>query len=110
MEIERLYHFSNAEFDLLEIKRLGMHTGAPLSDVFKWLLINRKSQSVQSLNFVSMTTGSSEKRVFTEGHLAFDAQSALLTLKGPVLKLQADGGPWPRETIVRYLLNIAVSE
>lgn len=84
---ECLYYFTFEGTDLIETKRLDLAHSAPLSDVFKWLLI--ENQTVRELTFESMNRiDKIDYREFKEGELKFDFDSAELTLSDRVLKLE----------------------
>jgi hypothetical protein len=86
MNFDCLFYFSSDSTILIEIKRLDLAHSAPLSDVYKWLVI--ENQTVRALTFVSMNKfDAKETREFSEGELSFDSESALLNLSGKEIKL-----------------------
>lgn len=81
-----LYIFTSAELDLVEIKRLDQLENAPLSSIYKWLVI--QNNKVSSFTFKSMSKNEKEYREFEEGKLEFDDVSALLTFKNNQYRLK----------------------
>lgn len=67
-DINLLYHFQGKEFDLVEIKKLGLPESTPKSEVYQWLMIFRNGE-LKKLSFLSM---SADTRTFSEGKLDFD--------------------------------------
>lgn len=78
-EFKFLYIFSADGHSLVEIKRLDQPDGAPLSSIYKWLVL--ENNEVIPLTFKSMSKKEKEFREFEEGKLEFDDVSALLTFK-----------------------------
>lgn len=79
-EFKFLYAFSSDELTLVEIKRLDQPENAPLSSIYKWLVV--QNNKVTSFTFKSMSKNEKEYREFEEGKLVFDDVSALLTFQG----------------------------
>lgn len=78
--LKYLYHFSSPLFDIVEVKRLDL-SDAPLSEIFKWLIVRRNSGKVWELDFKSMDkSADKEFRTFLEGSLTFDHSMAMLSL------------------------------
>lgn len=67
-DMNLLFHFQGEDFDLVEVKKLGLPESAPKSEVYQWLKISRLGE-FEKLHFSSMDTNS---RTFTEGKLEFD--------------------------------------
>lgn len=85
-EFKFLYMFSSPELDLVEIKRLDQPENAPLSSIYKWLVI--ENNKVVSFTFKSMDKKEKEFREFLEAKLEFDETSALLTFKNNQYRLK----------------------
>ncbi|WP_417452628.1 hypothetical protein [Kiloniella sp.] len=67
-----LFHFSNDDIRVIEIKRLDLPATTEKSKLFHWLLVN-KDHSIQKLTFVAMSEDSKfQTREFKEGKLRFD--------------------------------------
>lgn len=71
-----LYHLENGTHHILEIKRTDLDTAtADLSDVFKWLYIDKESLTINQLWFKSMdSSGHVEERFFEQGYLKFNSK------------------------------------
>lgn len=78
--------FSSPELDLVEIKRLDQPENAPLSAIYKWLVI--ENNKVNLFTFKSMEKKEKEYREFLEGKLEFDDVSALLTFNSSQYRLK----------------------
>lgn len=81
--LKYLYHFSNPALDIIEVKRLDRE-GAPLSEIYKWLVIMKTSPIVWELDFKSMDEG---KRDFIQGSLNFDDEKASFEIFGKMFSL-----------------------
>jgi hypothetical protein len=81
-----LFIFSSDEVTLVEIKRMDQPQDAPLSSIYKWLVI--ENNTVTKFTFKSMTKLDKEYREFEEGKLEFDNVSALLTFRDKQFRLQ----------------------
>ena len=67
-----LFHLSNDEIDIIEIKRLGFPPDSAKSLLFYWLLI-RKETVPERLTFMKMSDGNkNQSRDFKEGVLIFN--------------------------------------
>lgn len=72
-----LYYLENPDHCILEIKRTDLAENADISEVFRWLLLDKKTQEIQSLTFRSMdSSGEVQERFFEQGYLKFNDQSA----------------------------------
>jgi hypothetical protein len=68
-----LYYFTSSEFSVVEIKRTDLLEGAPLSDIYKWLIIIPQKEEVFDLKFKSMQKIENEEfRSFVEGEFRFN--------------------------------------
>jgi hypothetical protein len=85
-EYKFLYMFSSDQLDLVEIKRLDQSESAPLSSIYKWLVI--ENNKVTKFTFKSMDKKEKEFREFEEGKLEFDDLSALLTFNNSQYRLK----------------------
>lgn len=78
--LKYLYYFSSTQVDVIEVKRLDQ-LDAPISEIYKWLIIKKESDTVSEFNFKSMSKSEDkEYRNFIEGSLTFDKKEALLSL------------------------------
>ncbi|MCP3020200.1 hypothetical protein [Cupriavidus basilensis] len=87
-----LFAFTAATGAVLEIKRLGLPADAPRSRKYQWLWIAAGNGPRQALplQFVSMSQGDCQERVFAEGTLRFGERDAAMTLPtGQTLHLRA---------------------
>lgn len=81
LKLKFLYYFSGPDIEMVEIKRLDL-VDAPLSDIYKWLVIRKESGEVLQLNFKAMNKSLDvESRDFEEGSLSFNSLEANLELK-----------------------------
>jgi hypothetical protein len=68
-----LYYFTSPEFSVVEIKRTDLVEGAPLSDIYKWLIVIPQKDEVFDLEFKSMQKIENEEfRSFVEGEFRFN--------------------------------------
>lgn len=49
------------DLDLVEVKRLDQEESAPLSEVYKWLIVSNKLQKVFELDFKAMSRTSDKQ-------------------------------------------------
>lgn len=87
-----LFAFTAAAGAVLEIKHLGLPADAPRSRKYQWLWIAAGDgpQQALPLQFVSMSQGDCQERVFAEGTLRFGERDAAMTLPtGQTLHLRA---------------------
>lgn len=69
-----LYHLENGTHHILEIKRTDLESDADVSDVHKWMYIDKASLTINQLWFSSMDAASGvEERYFDQGYLKFNA-------------------------------------
>lgn len=67
-----LYYFTSDEISVIEIKRTELPEDAPLSEIYKWLIVS-KNKKIFELDFVSMgKSGDEESRVFVESDFKFN--------------------------------------
>ena len=84
-----LYYFYSTELSVIEIKRTDLPEGAPLSDIYKWLVLPSKSEEVIELHFKSMDkTETDEYRGFVEGEFRFNSVEGHLNLEGTSYRLE----------------------
>ena len=70
-----LFHLTNNDMDIVEIKHLGLPEETDKSLLFYWLLI-RRGNLPERLEFASMSTdGGNQVRVFEEGKLSFNGNA-----------------------------------
>lgn len=85
---EVLFYLTSPHFDLIEIKRLDVPKESKISDVYKWLVVDKKRESIWALDFKSMSkVDTHEKREFLEGSLNFDFDSGTLKILGEEITL-----------------------
>lgn len=61
----------------MEIKRTDLTEDADISEIFRWLILDKKTEEIQSLTFRSMdSSGDVQERFFEQGYLKFNDQSA----------------------------------
>ncbi|HXH74711.1 MAG TPA: GNAT family protein [Bacteriovoracaceae bacterium] len=82
--IKYLFNFSSPSFDLVEVKRLNLKD-APLSEIYRWLLIRKESGKVWQLDFKSIKQDS---RAFIEGELKFNDKQAQLCIFNETINLK----------------------
>ncbi|MBC96314.1 MAG: hypothetical protein CME63_01055 [Halobacteriovoraceae bacterium] len=106
--IKTLYHFSNHEFDLIEIKRLDLNDDAPIEDRLHWLLYSKKSkkkdidhpQRLIKLNFQSMSKDDQYQfRQFNNASLKFSPSSAHLSWNNQNIQLESTKEPFSNELV-----------
>ncbi|HXH31812.1 MAG TPA: GNAT family protein [Bacteriovoracaceae bacterium] len=79
-KIKYLYYFSSPEIDVVETKRLDLED-APLSEIYKWIIIWKDTGKVWELDFKSMNKNEiEESREFIEGSLGFNDKEATLKI------------------------------
>jgi RimJ/RimL family protein N-acetyltransferase len=85
MKFEILYCLHHSDMDVCEIKRLGLPSGSPPSEVYQWLAASRGK--IWPLDFKSMERGEVERREFVEGSLRFDKTQGQFTIFGQTFSL-----------------------
>lgn len=79
-KLKYLYYFSSPDIEVIEVKRLDLGD-APLSEIYKWLVVSRPTGKVRQLTFRSMNKiDDREFRTFIEGALEFDGKRAVLSV------------------------------
>ncbi|MNX86750.1 hypothetical protein D3C86_1186470 [compost metagenome] len=72
-----LYYLENPDHCIMEIKRTDLTEDADISEIFRWLILDKKTKQIQSLTFRSMdSSGEVQERFFEQGYLKFNDQSA----------------------------------
>ncbi|ACU05464.1 MULTISPECIES: hypothetical protein [Pedobacter] len=111
INFECLYFLDSEQLCIIEIKINNLPADAPKKDKFKWLLINKKTLSIKTLQFRSMDSSHEiEERFFDLGYLKFDAQKGVYISKEPTTQYQlenTDGQPIPdviKEAVSLYLI------
>lgn len=103
-----LYFLDNDQLCIVEIKLANPPPEASKKDKFKWLLINKETLNIKTLQFQSMDSSHEiEERFFDLGYLKFDAQKGVYISKDPSTQYQlenADCQPLPAK-IMEALLN-----
>ena len=70
-----LYYLENGTLSILEIKRTDLAPDADISEVYKWLQIDKFSFEVSPLSFRSMDSSDHvEERFFDQGYLKFNSE------------------------------------
>ncbi|RZK81143.1 MAG: hypothetical protein EOO92_05690 [Pedobacter sp.] len=70
-----LYYLENGTLSIVEIKRTDLSADADISDVYKWLQIDKFSFEVLPLSFRSMDSSDHvEERFFEQGYLTFNKE------------------------------------
>ncbi|SMD14568.1 hypothetical protein [Pedobacter nyackensis] len=107
-----LYYLENSEHCILEIKRTDLADNADLSEIFRWLFLDKKTQEIQSLTFRSMdSSGEVQERFFEQGYLKFNDHTATYIEKFNSAQHQLEnhtGTPLPPEILdilTAYLRN-----
>jgi hypothetical protein len=91
--IDFLYYFESDDYCLIETKRTDLPSDAALSEIYKWLIFDGKSEKFEVLGFRSMVKEENrEKRSFTQGELQFDKEQAEFFYHDKNIKL-TNGGP-----------------
>lgn len=91
-----LYLLENDELYILEISRTDLEDGAPASEKFRWLKIEKATMQVADLTFRSIdAAGEIEERYFEEGFLKFNGTTGTLIEKfnsaqHPLVRKQGD--------------------
>ena len=86
MKFEILYSLHHSDMDVCEIKRLGLPSGSPPSEVYQWLAASRGK--IWPLDFKSMERGEVERREFVEGSLSFDKTQGQFSFLGQAFSLE----------------------
>ncbi len=71
-----LFHLSNGDIDIVEIRRLDLLKQNDKSQLFYWLLIKKakKDRSPERLTFLNMSSeGENQVRIFEQGSLTYDS-------------------------------------
>lgn len=76
MNNKYLFAFENEHSLIFETKLLNMPEGSTPDQVYFWIEFNKKSNSCQHLNFVSMQKEPTQIREFKEGRLEFNNEKA----------------------------------
>ncbi|WP_443938797.1 hypothetical protein [Pedobacter sp. MW01-1-1] len=70
--LEDLYFLENDSLSMVEIKRLDAAVDADVSQIYQWMLIDKKAKSIEKLDFDSMDyTEQIEEHFFKQGYLKF---------------------------------------
>jgi RimJ/RimL family protein N-acetyltransferase len=84
-----LYYFISIDISVLEIKITDLPENAPLSNIYKWLILDLKSGKIFELDFKSMDKNEHEEfRTFAEGEFRFNAGEGHLSLLGKSFRLE----------------------
>ncbi len=68
-----LYFLENPTSYVIEIKRTDLPKDAPIKERAKWMMIDKKSLTITSLDFLSLdSAGEIEERWFEQGYLKFN--------------------------------------
>lgn len=77
IDLNYLYFFSNDAIDVFEIKRLDLGPNSSLSEIYKWLVHNKSTKTIEELLFKSMgEVDNYHYRSFLQGNLKFNEHSA----------------------------------
>lgn len=103
-----LYSFTSPKISVVEIQRLDQPAGAPLSDIYKWLVLPASEDKVFEFDFKAMAKAEDyETRTFVEGDLRFNQQGGSLKLLGEEHPLASEDlnsiSHKKRESIKSYL-------
>lgn len=91
--IDFLYYFESDDYCLMETKRTDLPSDAALSEIYKWLIFDGKTDKFEVLGFRSMVKEENrEKRTFAQGELEFNKEQAEFSYHNKKLKL-TNGGP-----------------
>ncbi|MEH6629788.1 MAG: hypothetical protein V7776_03120 [Halopseudomonas aestusnigri] len=78
-QFKTLFHLSNHEIDIVEIKHLGLPGDSDKSLIFYWFMISKGNAPIR-LTFASMTEeGENQIRDFKEGELSFNGNVGFYT-------------------------------
>ena len=84
-----LYYFTSTDISVIEIKRTDLPESAPLSDIYKWLILNLGTGKIFELDFKSMDKNDHEEfRTFVEGEFRFNTGEGYLSLLGKSFRLE----------------------
>jgi len=105
-----LYYLDSNFLSLLEIKRTDLETETDKSKLYHWLILDKRTNQIQKLDFVSMnTSGREEERIFKQEKLQFNFNEGIYEGKSQTAELKVlltDTLPKPViNTIEKYLLN-----
>lgn len=68
-----LYFLDNTDIFIIEIKRTDLAEDADISEIYKWVKINKSTLDVSALSFRAMDSSAQvEERFFEEGYLKFN--------------------------------------
>ena len=72
-----LDYFENPSYCIIEIKRKDLPPNADLSEIFRWLFMDKANEHFSSLTFRSMdSSGEIQERFFDQGYLKFNNENA----------------------------------
>lgn len=98
-----LYFLENEQYVIVEIKRNDLSENADLSEIFRWLVLDKSNQKIQTLTFRSMdSSGEVQERFFEQGYLKFNNESGTYIEKFNSGQHQLEnrtGTPLPTEII-----------
>lgn len=90
--IQFLYYFNSDDYCLMETKRTDLSIQASLSEIYKWVLYDRKLEKYEVLDFRNMIKADSkETRSFSQGELEFNQKQAEFKYNNKKIKLNNDG-------------------
>lgn len=103
--LKTLYFLDSEEISLIEVKLTGLPQETEKSKVYFWLMIDKSSERIEKLVFVSMKSeAEKEERIFTKGKLTFNATSGIFETvqkKYPLGNFQADRLPKKIKDIIQ---------
>lgn len=83
-----LYYFTSTDITVMETKRTDLTEGAPVSDIYKWLILSSQTGKIFELDFKSMDRNKNEEiRTFAEGEFRFNTVEGHLSLLGKSFRL-----------------------
>lgn len=100
-----LFHFANADVDVIEIKRTGIAT-EDKSKLYYWFLYDRVNDMIDSLGFRSMDTkGNLNIRVFDEGNFEFDTVRGTFKADNETIELKCLPESQPLDQVLKEAIG-----
>ncbi len=105
MDIKVLIFLDSKDQSIIEIKKLNMPEGSSPEKVYFWLLIDKHTQAVSRLDFISMKKQPEQERFFRQGLLTFNESMGLYSTDKETYTLICKGKEQLTEELKKLIIN-----